>query len=709
MVPGSSRINIAAVHILLILVLAMLPQTVRLANAQTNSPAQQGEKIDQLLKLLEDPDVKSWIAAKPNVMPQDDGKELSTSAVMTWAHGIRSHLRDMVHAIPAAPGELARADDKINTILNGYGFGSVLALFAGFAGLGYGVETAFRRFALGRSGPTFSAGDLPAPAETIAASAFFGLAPLVIFAIVSVGGFLFFNWPPLLAALVVPMLAALIVWRFILKIAGALLAPGNETRRLIATDGRRARFWYKRVAWFAGIFFTGWAAAAAMKALAFAPEVQSLLVYTIGLGLLVIALETIWHRPDRSTGPEAHRIKEWGLTFYVCLLWVLWVAGLSLTMWIGIYILILPPLLRTTTNLVQQLFTRPLDRANQKNTLFEVLVERGARLVVIVLAVAWLGVVARARAIGLMEDETAKQVVRGVVGGAVIVLAADLVWHVVKGLINRRIEKARLEAGDEAELARSGRLMTLLPILRNFLAAFIIAVALMMILSGLGIEIGPLIAGAGIFGVAIGFGSQTLVKDVISGVFYMTDDAFRVGEYIQSGSYKGTVESFSIRSVKLRHHRGPVFTVPFGSLGAVQNMSRDWVIDKFLISVNYDTDIAKVKKVVKGVGATLLEEPELGPHIIETVKMKGVETFGDYGINLSFAMMTKPGHQSTIRRRAYAMIREAFAANGIGFASPTVQVAGQEDQSTGALAAATQNTLARKKAADTLKLVEDEG
>src|SRR3546814_10847173 len=96
-----------------------------------------------------------------------------------------------------------------------------------------------------------------------------------------------------------------------------------------------------------------------------------------------------------------------------------------------------------------------------------------------------------------------------------------------------------------------------------------------MTLSAMGIEIGPLIAGAGVVGVAIGFGAQTLVKDVISGVFYLLDDASRVGEYIQSGSYTGTVESFSLRSVKLRHHRGPLYTVPFGELGAVQNRSEE--------------------------------------------------------------------------------------------------------------------------------------
>jgi moderate conductance mechanosensitive channel len=94
------------------------------------------------------------------------------------------------------------------------------------------------------------------------------------------------------------------------------------------------------------------------------------------------------------------------------------------------------------------------------------------------------------------------------------------------------------------------------------------------------VEIAPLIAGAGAVGVAIGFGAETLVKDIIAGMFYLMDDASRVGEYIVSGSYKGTVESFSIRCIKLRNHRGYLYTAPFGALGAIQNMSRDWVIDK---------------------------------------------------------------------------------------------------------------------------------
>ena len=208
------------------------------------------------------------------------------------------------------------------------------------------------------------------------------------------------------------------------------------------------------------------------------------------------------------------------------------------------------------------------------------------------------------------------------------------------------------------------------------LLTLIAVTAVLMALSSIGVQIGPLLAGAGVVGIAVGFGAQTLVRDIFAGVFYLLDDAFRVGEYIQSGNYKGTVEAFSLRSVKIRHHRGSLFTVPFGELGAVQNMSRDWVIDKLTVSVTYDTDLAKVKKVIKEVSKEIMAEPELAANIIEPLKMQGVEQFGEFAIQIRMKMMTKPGEQFVIRRRAYALIKQAFDANGIEFAFPTVTVAG---------------------------------
>jgi small-conductance mechanosensitive channel len=128
--------------------------------------------------------------------------------------------------------------------------------------------------------------------------------------------------------------------------------------------------------------------------------------------------------------------------------------------------------------------------------------------------------------------------------------------------------------------------------------------------------------------------------------------------------------------VKLRHHRGPLTTVPFGELGAVQNLSRDWVIDKVTIGVTYDTDLDLVKKIIKDVGRQLAADPEFAPHILEPLKMQGVEQMGDFAIQVRLKMMTKPGEQFVIRRRAYALIKKAFDANGIKFAFPTVTVSG---------------------------------
>ena len=116
--------------------------------------------------------------------------------------------------------------------------------------------------------------------------------------------------------------------------------------------------------------------------------------------------------------------------------------------------------------------------------------------------------------------------------------------------------------------------------------------------------------------------------------------------------------------------------MPFGKLGAVQNLSRDWVIDKLTLRLAYDADLDKAKKLIKQIGKDLATNEEFAPQILEPLKMQGVEEFGDYAVTVRMKMMTKPGQQFGIRRRAYAMIKQAFAENGIRFAQPTVQVAG---------------------------------
>ena len=339
----------------------------------------------------------------------------------------------------------------------------------------------------------------------------------------------------------------------------------------------------------------------------------------------------------------------------------------------------LPFILQPVQTLVASvLHIDPGRRPDGSISILTICLDRGIRALLIigtVLTLAWvfdfdLGAVATG-------DTLLTRIVRAVFNVAVIVLVADFVWHLASTAIDSRLQPAEEHGPAETEDARRrARLRTLLPIMRNVLLILIAITAALMALSSIGVQIGPLLAGAGVVGIAVGFGAQTLVKDIFSGVFFLLDDAFRIGEYIQSGSFKGTVEAFSLRSIKLRHHRGALFTVPFGELGAVQNLSRDWVIDKLSVQVTYDTDLAKVKKVMKEVSKELMAEPELAANVLQPLKMQGVEQFGDFAIEIRMKMMTKPGEQFVIRRRAYALIKKAFEANGIEFAFPTVQVAG---------------------------------
>ncbi|TCR87936.1 mechanosensitive ion channel family protein [Rhizobium sp. BK376] len=671
------------------------------------------QKVDQLIKLLDDPDIRTLLATQtkeqakqqPEALPKMAMQGMSASDLTVWLNSVQAHLLNVRQAIPLVPGELARIDQKTMASLNGRSPGSLLLLFFGLVAIGLIAEWAFSHVARhirARRANAQTEASVTDRFYAIGRHVFIELAPLVIFGVATVGLFLTMSWPPLLSQLIVPTLLGLIAGRLVIRLSRVILAPfraasGETFIRLVPIEDKAARFWFWRVVRFTLIFFIGWASDGIMRGLTFQPTVAAVVGYAIGILLWAVTVETVWNRPRSVEQPTRRTAKDWMLIFWLSVIWLLWVADLKFAMWLAAYVILIPAALPLASSIIRTACRREEMATSSDSAVYEVLVERGVRAAIIGLAVLWLAAVLQTHSAEMMQQAAASRITRGILSGIAILLAADILWQVVKALITHQLERARLGEGSAADAARSSRLLTLLPILRNFLAVLIAAIAIMMALSGLGVEVGPLIAGAGIFGVAIGFGSQTLVKDVISGIFYMLDDAFRVGEYIQSGNYKGTVESFSIRSVKLRHHRGPIFTVPFGSLGAVENMSRDWVIDKFLISVSYKTDIALVRKLVKGVGAALLEDPELGPMIIETVKMKGVEQFGDYGINLSFAMTTKPGEQSTIRRRAFAMIREVFDANNIEFASPTVQVANDERVAALAAAAATNNAIVQKR------------
>jgi small-conductance mechanosensitive channel len=579
---------------------------------------------------------------------------------------LREHMAATIAAAPELPAELARVGERLAADWQARSPFYVIGLIVGFLVLGYAADGAWRRW-LAPSGVA----DASVRERARSIGLRFGreLGALAAFALGSAVLFLAFDWPPRTREAVVAFLAALIGWRLVVIASRALLAPGDARLRVLPAGDGEAAFWHRRVALFAGWFAFGWVIFHWLAVLGMPLAPRQVVAYLLGLGLLAIAIEAFW-RTSRVAAA------------YFVALWLLWSARALGLLWLAVVVAALPIVMRLAQRGVDHVLRPAGAEAATPGTRGVIGAALGRALrALAIIGAAWVLV----HAFGLDVDALATsdtlwtRLLRGAVHALAIVLVADVIWMITAALIDQKLATVQAAPGTTEEDQRAARLRTLLPTVRGVVAAVLLVMVVLMSLAALGIEIGPLVAGAGVIGVAVGFGSQTLVRDLLSKFFYLLDDAFRVGEYITSGNYKGTVEHLGVRSVRLRHHRGPLYTIPYGQLGAVQNLARDWVIDKMTIGVVYGTDLDKVKKIIKDIGKKLAADPEFAPQIMEPLKMQGVEQFGDFAIQVRMKMKTKPGQQFTIRRRAYAMINQAFAANGINFAFPTVQIAGQGD------------------------------
>jgi small-conductance mechanosensitive channel len=283
----------------------------------------------------------------------------------------------------------------------------------------------------------------------------------------------------------------------------------------------------------------------------------------------------------------------------------------------------------------------------------------------------------------LAEDSLGAQFATHSVGFLLIAAIGYMAWEITNLVINRKlalelaasgiVEDAGGEGG-EAGGAGQTRMATILPILKITLQVTIVILTVLLALSQIGVNITPLLAGAGVLGLAIGFGAQTLVKDIVSGVFFLLDDAFRLGEYIDVGGTQGTVEKISVRSLQLRGTLGPIHIVPYGSMSQLTNMSRDWVIMKLKFTIPFDTDLEKVRKLFKKIGQEMLADPELADNFLEPFKGQGAADVTDTGIVVRGKFTTRPGDQWVIRKEVYNRVQKAFEENGIEFARKEVRV-----------------------------------
>jgi len=272
--------------------------------------------------------------------------------------------------------------------------------------------------------------------------------------------------------------------------------------------------------------------------------------------------------------------------------------------------------------------------------------------------------------------------VGAVVDVLITLLLAHIAWEFITSAINRKLAEGGYVEGadnkdDEDEWGAGGaqdRSHTLLPMLRKFIGVVMVVMVTLIVLSSIGVEIGPLLAGAGVIGLAIGFGAQKLVRDILSGIFFLMDDAFRVGEYLDAGGISGTVEQITLRTIKLRHHRGMLQIVPLGDLKSITNFMRGGMVVKFDLKLPYDTDIDKVRKIIKKVGKKMLLDEELGPDFIKPLKSQGVRSVGDSVMTFRAKFTARPGTHFVIRREAYKHITAALEKAGIHYAHRKVIV-----------------------------------
>ena len=521
--------------------------------------------------------------------------------------------------------------------------------------------------------------------------------------------------------------AAVLIVRLAGLVSRIVFAPAAPALRMVPAKDEDARYLHRRLLQVAVVWTFGAVACELMLQQGLAIEAYRLLSAAVGLVVILLLSSLFWRfrtpvgnlvkGPDfdhanLEANPPGLRLRAqvgdlWHVlaTVYVLVAWGLQVVGAFLgddRMVSGavssiVLVLLLPAASFTVRRLLEAAFSgrgraaaeegeEPGSETEPESVYVDAIMHSvNVLLVLFTLGLLWIawGGDPRASAAATVGETTAA----AAFDVLLILVIADMLWKVTRTAIDRRLEREGIDpnapttavpGGDGEGGGGGSRAGTLLPLARKTVATVLAVMVVFTVLSSFGVDIGPLLAGAGVAGIAIGFGAQSLVRDIASGVFFLIDDAFRVGEYIDVGEAKGTVENISLRSVRLRHHRGPLNTVPFGEIKTVQNLSRDWVMMKLEFRVPYDTDVERVRKIIKRIGAGLLEDPVMGESFLAPLKSQGVYAMEDSAMVIRVKFMARPGEQFVIRREAFRRIREAFEAEGISFAHRIVTVRGAE-------------------------------
>ena len=258
--------------------------------------------------------------------------------------------------------------------------------------------------------------------------------------------------------------------------------------------------------------------------------------------------------------------------------------------------------------------------------------------------------------------------------GLRIVAIVIITWLLLKfmnSILAKFIRKVIPRGSFSTKNEEEKRENTLIKISQNFFGILVWVLAIGLILSEFGVPVAPLITGAGILGVAVGFGSQSLVKDIITGLFIIAENQYRIGDYICVDKYCGTVEDMTLRITKLRHRDGTIHYVPNSQIKVASNKSKDYSKVDFKIGVGYNTDIDLLEKVINDVGENLAKDQQFKDYIIEAPRFLRIDDFGDYSINVHILGKTLPKKQYIVTGEMRRRLKTMFEKHGIEIPYPT--------------------------------------
>jgi small-conductance mechanosensitive channel len=252
-----------------------------------------------------------------------------------------------------------------------------------------------------------------------------------------------------------------------------------------------------------------------------------------------------------------------------------------------------------------------------------------------------------------------------------VLVVTWIISHFIRLIITRIVRRMIPHGSFRLENEEIKREDTLIEILSEFFNIIVWVGAFLYILSTFGVPIAPLVTGAGILGVAVGFGSQSLVKDVINGIFIIAENQFRIGDVITVGQYSGTVEGMTLRVTKLRHINGTIHYVPNGEIKVASNESMDFSMVDLKINVGYETKIDHLQEVINQVGQDLVNDPEFKDAIIEAPEFLRIDDFTDYAITARILSKVYPKEQYRIAGELRKRLKKAFEAHSIDIPYPT--------------------------------------